>query len=166
MKKNTLAWQIFIILIITTIAYMIYTYPILPERVASHFGKSGKPNGWSSKNSYILLTSGIIGFISLILVGLSSILPKIPASMINIQNREYWFAPERKTATLSLLSYYLLWMNNATIIFFMAINHLIVRFNLGKSDHLENVFWPIFTLYILSVSILTIRLLFRFRKPV
>jgi uncharacterized membrane protein len=44
---------VFIVLCIVCVAQGIYYYPLLTEKIASHFGVSGQPNGWSSKTSFI-----------------------------------------------------------------------------------------------------------------
>lgn len=39
-----------------SITYMVLSYPLLPDRVASHFGPGGQPNGFMTKDA-LLLTS-------------------------------------------------------------------------------------------------------------
>jgi hypothetical protein len=79
----------------------------LPDLVAIHFNISGEPDGWASKWINALLFCGMFLFLNVLYGGLPVLLKKIPVSLINIPNREYWFAPERKDASLVIVSTFL-----------------------------------------------------------
>ncbi|HEY3818034.1 MAG TPA: DUF1648 domain-containing protein [Polyangiaceae bacterium] len=72
----------------------------LPERVATHFGADGVPNGWMSRDdattTYLALVIGLNLLFFLIALSLGA----LPSSMVNIPNRDYWLAPERRDDTV------------------------------------------------------------------
>lgn len=72
----------------------------LPDRVATHFDISGNPDAWSSNLTNTILFCGLFLFFTLLFSGIALLLKKIPVSLINIPNREYWFAPERREASV------------------------------------------------------------------
>jgi len=55
------------LLIIAAMAISIYMYPSLPDRVPTHFGLDGQPNGWSSRIFGAWLVPVIMAFVWLIL---------------------------------------------------------------------------------------------------
>lgn len=46
---------IYLGLLLLAILQAAWYYPQLPEMVASHFGVSGKPDGWMSRQSFLLV---------------------------------------------------------------------------------------------------------------
>lgn len=55
-KKEIWIWAIMVL----PIAYLYYVWPTLPETVPTHFGIDGKPNGWSSKTSFMYMVPGLV----------------------------------------------------------------------------------------------------------
>src|SRR5215210_4275920 len=78
-------------------------YPFLPARVASHFDVRGRPNGWMARQEFLLFEVLAIGVIFGISFGGPALLGKVPSSMLNIPQRSYWLAPERRSQTLEFM---------------------------------------------------------------
>jgi hypothetical protein len=75
----------------------------LPDVVASHFGADGYANGFMSRGAYIgLMLACAVGLPALLVIvahfGLGS-----PNARINLPDRDYWLAPERRAETVSYL---------------------------------------------------------------
>lgn len=64
------------LLIIAAMAVSIYMYPSLPDRVPTHFGIDGQPNGWSSRIVGAWLVPLIMAFVWLIMRALPHIDPR------------------------------------------------------------------------------------------
>src|SRR5258706_13256570 len=45
--------NIFLAILAAGIFQCLHDYPLLPERMASHFGASGDPNGWMMKSQFL-----------------------------------------------------------------------------------------------------------------
>ncbi len=77
---------------------------ITPAQMAAHFNIQGNPDRFASKTEFFWDQLQTL----LTVVGVS-LLPQLvflvmPMQLINLPNREYWLAPERREETLSRLS--------------------------------------------------------------
>jgi hypothetical protein len=76
----------------------------LPERVASHFAAGGQANGWMPRESYVAFMLAIAVVVPVLLVALLAWLPRALPGLVNLPNRAYWLAAERRDETLASLS--------------------------------------------------------------
>lgn len=143
---------------------MIHYYPRLPETIASHFGASGQADGWSSKAEFTWVYAGLIGFLAILFLGLAFGFPRLPISIINIQNRDYWLSPERRAASYAYLSRWTLWLGNATLALVLSLVHLTLRVSLNNSQHLGKANWLILVAYAVCAMASGMLLVRRFRK--
>ncbi|MCE0497243.1 MAG: DUF1648 domain-containing protein [Methylacidiphilales bacterium] len=147
-------------------AYLISSYDSLPERVASHFDINGQPNGWMSRQNCVEFTVGLGVFLPALIVGMMALSGRIPVSFVNLPHRDYWLAPERRKATLSLLLLYGLWLACLTVLFATGTHWLTVRANTtGGPVHLD---YPRFFLvlggFLFGILVWTCLLLLHFRR--
>src|SRR5664279_3490148 len=76
----------------------------LPPVVASHFGPGGTANGFMGKGMYIAVMLAVVVAVPA-LVGMSGQLVRVlPVQLVNLPNKQYWLAPERRAATIESLS--------------------------------------------------------------
>jgi uncharacterized membrane protein len=54
--------------VLALIILIIITWPELPDRIPSHFGSTGMPDGWGSKTSIWVLTGVGVGFYALLTI--------------------------------------------------------------------------------------------------
>jgi len=152
------------ILIILCIVQAAYYYPRLPDSVASHFNASGQPDSWSSKDSFVLTNLAMIAGISIVCLGIASLLRRIPVSWINLPNKDYWLAPQRKDDTLSTLSVQFGWLACATVAFFVILFQLEILANLRSNQILGGTFWLFLGLYLAFTGVWIVRLRRRFGR--
>ncbi len=129
---------LFIVALLLCIAQAVYYYPLLPDRVASHFGASGRPDAWSSKDAFVKIYLIVVAFVAVLFSGIGSLLGRTPASLINLPNKDYWLSPERAEETIALLSRQFLWFGSATLLLLLDIFHQSFRVHLGKAQSLEH----------------------------
>lgn len=169
LKIDSVEFILFVLLCLVTLVHIGYYYPRLPEIVASHFDATGKANGYSSKQVFMGLYAGLIGLMVFCFVGLPALLPKIPHSLINMPNKDYWFAPERRDETFKVLSHDLLRMGNATMALVVVLFHMVIQSSLtshaAKPPQLSLWFWAILAAYLFYILIWTIVFYRKFRKP-
>jgi uncharacterized membrane protein len=84
-----------LILVLVAVVQFTYYYPRLPEMVASHFDGEGRPNGCMPKNEFFKMFAVITALIIGIFLLLPKLIKRVPPSMINLPNKDYWLAPER-----------------------------------------------------------------------
>ena len=135
MKKTR--WILALPLFVVLVQILCY-YPLLPEKVASHWGGSGHPNGWSSKSAFFLIMLGTVVGVTVLFGILSAGIRKIPVALINLPRKDYWLAPERRDETHAFMSRQLVWFGFATGWFFVAVLQLSVNANLAEDKHLDS----------------------------
>ena len=77
--------------------------PLVPDPLASHFGFSGRPNGWTSHFRMIAGLAALVLLFAAIFAA-TFFFGRIPDRLINVPNKTYWLASERREATLLYLS--------------------------------------------------------------
>lgn len=101
---------IFVLLALYAAVHFSAVYPQLPSVVASHFNGRGAPNGWQPKQAFFIFFVVMTVLCVLIGFGLASIIGAIPIQLINLPNKYYWLAPERREDTLEWLKAYFGWL--------------------------------------------------------
>jgi hypothetical protein len=88
---------------------------------------------------------------------------KVPASLMNMPNKEYWMAPERRQSTLDLLASSFFWFASATMILLLDMFYQTFQVQLGRAKILTH---PVLSLgsYISFSVILTVFLLVGFLR--
>jgi hypothetical protein len=77
----------------------------LPPVVASHFVAGGAANGFMPRSAYLGLTLAVtVGLPLILALVMGSVTRLVPDRFINLPNRDYWLAPERRQETLDYLS--------------------------------------------------------------
>jgi uncharacterized membrane protein len=142
-----------------------YFYPLLPERVASHFGPDGRADGWTAKDAFIGVSVGTILFLSVFMSALSALIARIPDEAINLPNKEYWLAPERRAASLAAVQDRMSVMNTATVAFLLYVFQCAYEANLKPDPRLDGPFWLVPAVYFVFVGVWSFGFYGRFRLP-
>jgi uncharacterized membrane protein len=163
---KTVQDRVFLFLVVICILQMLYYAPLIPEHMASHFDGAGAPNGWSSKMVFFGLYLGILGLLFLSFRVLPRLISRFPESMINLPNKEYWLAAERKDETFLRIRERLLFMGNGVVIFLIATFQLVFLANLTKDRRMNaEVLVALLVLFLLFTFFWTIRFIRLFRIP-
>ena len=140
-------------------------WPQLPERVATHFGVDGKPNDWMSRSAstrvFLALQLGVPVF----MLVMTSLATRMPASMVNIPNREYWLHPERRNATKAHMSMMMTWIAVFTSLFMTAIGHLTFMANKTGNGLNLPLFLSALVTFLVAVFTIAGRSMWHFRMP-
>jgi uncharacterized membrane protein len=165
-RSHPLSWAQKTLLLLPALAgvHMAYYYSALPERMASHFGPSGQADGWMSKASFAIFYLVLVGVFSLMFSGMGWLLRVTPNDMINLPNREYWLAPERREQTIARVSRQMAVFGIATVAFLMAVMQSCFLANLGNNQ-LGPLFFVYFIGFMLFTTIWTIQMLRENRLP-
>lgn len=145
------------------LAQMVYYYPILPETTASHFNAFGQPDGWMSKQTFFLLEGLILIVIVLEFTLLPRLIGKMPLTLINMPNKEFWFAEERRGETLSIIKSYFEWFSISLLALFMAVNQMIFRANINRENLPPTEMWLILGAFLIFVVLWLIKFVRQFR---
>jgi uncharacterized membrane protein len=154
--------MILFFLIAVFVSQCVFYYPNLPAEMASHFGANGEPDGWMSKESYFVLLAVVLGLIVLEFTFLPFLIEKMPLSLINMPNKEYWFSGEKRGETIEIFRHFFEWFSAALLGLFIGINQLVIRANL-TSESLSSNSWLILGAFLLFVVVWLIKFVRRFR---
>ena len=153
---------ILIFLISVFISHCAFYYPNLPDPMATHFNGAGKPDGWMAKSNFFLLEIGILALIVLEFTFLPWIIGKFPVRLINMPNKEYWFAEERRAETLRIIGHFFEWFSAALLALFIGINQLVFHANLTR-ENLSPMSWVILGAFLVFVVVWLISFYRRFK---
>ncbi len=152
-----------VVLSLAAVGQNFWYWTLLPDRVATHFDINGQPDSWMHRTNATLLMLGVQLCLLSLLVGVGRLTRVMPASLINIPNREYWFASERRKLSLAFVQHFLVVVAITTSLFMMAVNHLTFVANTrGESLNLQ-AFAMVFVLYLIGIMLLISALWRRFR---
>jgi hypothetical protein len=142
-----------------------FYYLRLPERVASHFGPHGEVDGWSSKASFLATTGGMGVGLGLLFMVLPAVVARLPPWMVNLPNRDYWLAPERRDETNAFVAAYLPWMGALTLLLMAVVLHGTYVANLRSPPSLGSAaLWAVGAFCVLAGAWL-VGFYVRFRLP-
>jgi len=114
-----------------------YYYPRMPVRMASHFAGDGRPNGWQPREAFFLIML-VVGSLSAIIVFFAPWrIASQPDARINLPNRDYWLAPERRALTMNYISAFMAWFGCAVLLVLISGAFLAMQANLAL-DHRFN----------------------------
>jgi uncharacterized membrane protein len=141
-------------------------YSYIPARMAIHFNASGAADGWGYKQQFFIFYGVMVGVMSLLFWGLPLIIRLVPASMINLPNKEYWLAPERKELTLARLSDQMLFTGCMALLLMDGILFLVIKANLSAVPVFPAAWmWGLVVVFIAANIVWTINLIRSFRRP-
>ena len=141
-------------------------YPQLPAQLASHFDAAGRPNGWSSKSAYFALQAFIVLVLTLCFAALPGWLERAPARLVNLPNKDYWLAPERRASTMARVASALTWFGCVGLVFIVVVTSLVIDFNLGHERVLPATpMWALLGGIAVCTVVLVLRLLHLGRRP-
>jgi hypothetical protein len=88
-----------VVVIAAALTVITATSEALPPVVATHWGLDG-PNGWMSREWYTIFIDAFALGLPLTLLLLVGALPHVMPRAAKLPHRDYWFAAERRAATL------------------------------------------------------------------
>ncbi len=160
-----LSWSVLIIAVVVATAVVLATAPQLPPHVAAHFALNGIPDHWLDRDSYLALMLFLVAVMPLAGALVVAILIRNAPVLINIPNRAYWLAPERRAATVAFVTTGGLWVNAAFALFLAGVHRLVVNANEAQPPRLAAVPVGLLIAGVVTISLVTwIAIYLRFRQ--
>lgn len=138
MMKNLLGWMIFVVLLLAALGQGFYFANTLPDVVASHFNASGNADSWMNRKEFVAFYFATIAGTALILLLCAASFRAIKPRYLNLPNKEYWLAPERRKETLGYLSQAFAWFASATLLLLIDIFHQTYVVNTNRAETLPH----------------------------
>ncbi len=117
----------------------LHYYPLMPGRMATHFGAGGEANGWMTLDGFLLFFWGMCAFLVVLMLLMPKLIGLFPDSMVNIPHRDYWLAPERRPLVRAILGEHMAWLGVIILGLMGAILHSTFRTNLLEPPRLEGI---------------------------
>src|SRR5690554_6551235 len=98
-------------------AWVAVSSQTLPSLVASHFDASGKADGYMPRGVYTAFVSILVAGAPLLVALLPYWVIRDDGTNLNIPNKQYWLAPERRETTLALVRGHGRWLAAVVALF-------------------------------------------------
>jgi hypothetical protein len=105
---------------------------VLPDRVASHFNFALRPDGWSSRRTYLTLMGGMT-FLFMIALPLGFLLLPVAQANVKAQRLTLWAI----TLSASMMT---------------GVNELVVRANLSDPIEMPVTMWALLGLFMVAIN--------------
>jgi uncharacterized membrane protein len=156
---------VYVLLLAMGVLDWVRRYPLLPARMAAHFGPHGEVNGWQSKERFFMSMAVVVGvsfvagFIVPLLIGI------MPASVINLPNKQYWLAPEQRQETMRYLSRRMGWFACAVLFLHLFVASEAISANMPSHGQFDiGATFAVLFGFVVFMGIWTILLLHHFRR--
>jgi len=142
-----------------------YYYPKMPANMASHFGASGAANGWQSREAFFLLMIIVNGVSAVITFLAPRQITSSPDARINLPNREYWLAAERREGTFAYITSMMAWFGCAVLTVLLVGTYLAIQANLSTDQQFDsNLMLGMMVLLSIFILVLLVRFVSHFRR--
>jgi uncharacterized membrane protein len=124
----------FLVLAVYAAIHFSSYYPQLPAVVASHFSARGAANGWQAKSVFFgtFITMAVLA--AMIAFGVPRIVAAMPVHLINLPNKDYWFAREHLAETQESLNTYFAWFGCALYLILILTFDYALQYNLRPEN--------------------------------
>jgi uncharacterized membrane protein len=130
---------VYFLMLIAGLIQWVHYYPLLPERMAAHFNYEGLPNGWQPKDGFFLLMLVVVVGVTAVIPFLSArLIAARPDNQINLPQRSYWLAPERREATFRFIGAQMAWFGCGVLFVLLFGTSLAIHANLSADYLFDN----------------------------
>lgn len=154
---------IFILLAVAAVQ-IAYYFPRLPATVASHFDAAGLPNRFEPKGTFLELYVVVLVFLAAIYLVLPRLLLVMPAQYINLPNKEYWLAPERREVTMEFFLDRFTVFGAGTLVLVVAVFQLGITADLGQQTFPSTTAFWLLGVYALFAAVWLGSMVIRFSR--
>ncbi len=123
-------------IVLAAIGQSVHDFPLLPDRLASHFNASGMANGWMTKTQFMLIYVVVLLPALAIEFWVSHRIASKPDARLNLPNKQYWLAPERRAETFAYFETFFAWYGCAFLFVAAFAMGLAMRANFDSPPHL------------------------------
>lgn len=153
-------------LVVGSITGIALTVDRLPARVASHFGAGGLANGFMTREIYLVFTIGMIVLPPALLALVIGASVRHFPQLLNLPNRDYWLAPERRDETAEYLLAHAAWLAALLALLALGVHLLLIRANRAVPPRLDaGPFFAMLLAFLVAMTAWIGVLARRFRRP-
>jgi uncharacterized membrane protein len=129
MADSRIPKNIFFVILAAGLLQFLRDFPLLPERMASHFAASGAANGWMTKSQFLMTYAAILLPALILEFWLPRRIARKGGRGLNLPNKEYWLASERRAETFAYFENFFAWYGCAFLLLEIFAMGLAMRAN-------------------------------------
>jgi serine/threonine-protein kinase len=154
------AWLVLICL------FVVVTGVQMPPTVASHFVGSGEADAFMSRAGYLGAMCFFAAGIPAVMVFFTRRMIHRAPQRVNLPNRAYWLAPERREATLAAITVHMMWFGFGMSLLIAFAHWEVIQANLREPPRLDSMRVLVaIGLFMAATAWWLVRLYARFRRP-
>jgi len=163
---NRILMAVLVVLMVGAVGIIAGTSSDLPARMATHFGAGGVANGWSARETYLLVMIGLVVLIPVALLALMVWLPRRGLCALKLRNRDYWLAPQRRESTFERLTGYAGVAGCLVVVLLVAVHFIVIEANTNARPALPTgPFVSVMLAFAVAMIAWTVTLSYAFRRP-
>lgn len=162
--RQRIALITLVLLLVAFFSLTVMSQSILPDRVATHFGPNGRPNGWMSRDAFVRFEIFTTLLPVAIMYAIGFLASALPPSLINLPNKDYWLAEERRATTIRKLRVSMFELGNATLAFLLFVVWSIIDANKEGPAEIGSMFTYALFVFLVFLAIWMFLLLRPFLK--
>ncbi len=126
-------------------------YPELPDQMVTHMDLGGRPDGYGSRDEFFLAFGLAVLVINIMPPLVPLLMRRLPESLVNLPNKEYWFADaERKAKSIDHVYGMMALTMGLVNVMFILILQQVIDLSTGRPSSLPVwLIWCIIPLLIL-----------------
>ena len=155
---------VFCALVLWLLGDLALAWPMLPQRIATHFNAVGYPNGWSSPGALLSQLGVQLGLMTVLMLAAGWV-DRLPDQLVNLPNKDYWLAPERRAATYAALRDWGRWFVTFVLAMLAYVETASLHANLTPKPRLELEPWLLIAGSLAPALAMIVWLYWRFRAP-
>jgi hypothetical protein len=118
-----------------------------------------------SRDGFVLFQCVLLVALGTIFGFAGRLLAVTPNGLINLPNKNYWLAPERRAESVAIVTAWLRWIGSGTVAFLMVVFQLSVQANLRRSRLDTPQFFTAMGIFLAGLAVAVVWLYRRFRAP-
>jgi uncharacterized membrane protein len=165
MNDTRIPVSLFLLMVLFALLQCAHVYPQLPDVMASHFDAHGTPNGWQPKLAFFILFAVVILVSAIPAFVIPRRLPSISPDKINLPNKSFWLAPERREETWRFFRVQMAWWGCALLFILLYAMFQAINANLPSVDHFNSEgMWYVLGAFLLFTVAWIVHLIRHFSK--
>jgi hypothetical protein len=157
--------MLFAAVLIVVAWFIVTTTGRLADVVATHFGGDYLANGFMTRDGYLAFSLAFSTVLPVIVAGAVGLLPRLFPRSVNVPNRDYWLAAERRDATLESIAIRAILLGALLAIFMVGVHWLILQANAAVPPQLPaRAFWAMLIAFLVAFAAWIVAFWSRFRN--
>jgi uncharacterized membrane protein len=162
MSDRRIPRSIFAAIVAVALAQSIYNFPLLPDRLASHFNASGIPNGWMPKPAFFAIYAVMILIAAIVEFFVPLSIANTSSARINLPHKDYWLAPAQREGTMAYFKKSFAWFGCALLLLEVLAMGLAIQANFNSPPQLPAI--PMMALVVGFVLYTIVWVILMFRR--